>query len=69
MIELLKEQLAEYKRDYNTLEAICQVLAEEGKDWEETAKQAAGYKLLIESTEAEIKKWRVIQKQLQRRGG
>lgn len=54
MIELLEEILAEYQTHYNLLEMTCMELIEKGEPFEEYAKQAAGYKIMIESTKKEI---------------
>lgn len=54
MIELLEEQLAEYQTRYNLLEMTCVDLMKKGESWEEYAKQAAGYKIMIEATKKEI---------------
>ena len=54
MEELLEEQLAEYQTHYNLLEMTCYQLAKDGKPFEEYAKQAAGYKIMIEAIKKEI---------------
>lgn len=47
--ELLEEQLAEYQTRYNLLEMTCIDLMKEGKPFDQYAKEAAGYKIMIES--------------------
>jgi len=59
MLELLREQLAEYKMKLESSKAQCVKLAKNGEDWDNEAKKAAGYMIMIESMEAEIKKWAI----------
>jgi len=54
MLELLEEQLAEYQTHYNLLEMTCCELMQKGKNFDEYAKQAAGYKIMIEAIKKEI---------------
>jgi len=55
MFELLKEQLAEYQTHYNLLEMTCVELMGKGEPFEKYAKEAAGYKIMIESTKEYLK--------------
>ena len=57
MEELLREQLEEYKVKYSQITARCVELMQAKQPWHEKAKIAAGYKIMIEGIEAEIKKW------------
>jgi len=57
MLLLLEMQLAEYKRKYERLLTLCAIFEEDKKDWKEYAKEAAGYKIMIEATEEEIARW------------
>jgi len=54
MVELLEELLAEYQTHYNLLEMSCMELMRKDEPWEEYARQAAGYKIIIEATKKEI---------------
>ena len=54
MVELLEELLAEYQTHYNLLEMCCMELMGEDESWKEYASQAAGYKIMIETTKKEI---------------
>lgn len=53
MTELLEEQLAEYQTHYNLLIMTCVDLMKENKPFEEFAKKAAGYKIMIEAIKEE----------------
>lgn len=57
MEELLKESLKEYKAKLELSKKTCVSLWKDGKSWEEEAKKAAGYKIMVESIEAELIKW------------
>jgi len=57
MLELLKEQLKEYWKQYKQNESECIQLMKEGKEWKETAQKGASLKLMIEVTLMEIKQY------------
>ena len=57
MIELLKEQLQDYLKQFKENEAECIHLMKEGKEWQETAKKGDGLKMMIEATLLEIKRY------------
>ncbi len=60
MIELLEEQLAEYQTYYNLLELACCELMKKGEDFDEYAKRAASYKIMIEVLKKEIDSFFII---------
>jgi hypothetical protein len=57
IVDLLKEQLAEYMEQFKANQSECIQLMKEGKEWEEHARKGAGLKMMIEVTLLEIKKY------------
>lgn len=57
MEELLKESLEEYKTKLELINAELMRLYTNGEDWEKEAEKAAGYMIMIEGIEAELKKY------------
>lgn len=57
MLELLKEQLIEYKDKFDKNQADCIALMKEGKPWQELAKEGAGLKMMIEATILEMQRY------------
>jgi hypothetical protein len=57
IVDLLKEQLADYMEQFKINQSECIQLMKEGKEWQEHAKKGAGLKLMIECCLFEIKKY------------